>query len=183
MGGKDKFAKKLDDLFAAKTSTTGRDQADISGLIGQYAHGNEPSHHMAYLYDYAGEPWKTQELVHRICRDFYNNRRDGLIGNEDCGQMSAWYVFSALGFYPVTPASNQYAIGTPLFPKAVIHMEDGSTFTIIANDLSAENFYIQSATLNGRPSSSSCLLQSAFSPAGNLCLPWVRFRQNHGAAL
>jgi predicted alpha-1,2-mannosidase len=168
MGGMDKFGKKLDDLFAANTSTTGRDQADISGLIGQYAHGNEPSHHMAYLYDYAGEPWKTQELIHRICRDFYNNSRDGLIGNEDCGQMSAWYVFSALGFYPVTPGSNQYAIGTPLFPKAVVHMEDGADFTIEAHNLSDKNFYIQSATLDGRPLNSCCLVQPALQSGGKL---------------
>ena len=151
MGGREPFAGKLDALFSARTETSGRNQADISGLIGQYAHGNEPSHHMAYLYDYAGQPWKTQELVHRICTEFYRNDRDGLIGNEDCGQMSAWYVFSALGFYPVTPASDIYAIGTPLFPKATVRLESGKTFTIVANNLSDSSYYIQSATLNGIP--------------------------------
>ena len=134
-----------------KRRPSGRDQADITGLIGQYAHGNEPSHHMAYLYDYVGQPWKTQALVHRICTEFYRNDRDGLIGNEDCGQMSAWYVFSALGFYPVTPASEIYAIGTPLFPKAVIRLESGKTFTVVANGISDSSYYIQSATLNGTP--------------------------------
>ncbi len=151
MGGRDNFKLKLDALFAADSKTTGRDQADISGLIGQYAHGNEPSHHMAYLYDYTGVPWKTQELVHRISRDFYQNTPDGLIGNEDCGQMSAWYVFSALGFYPVAPGSGIYAIGTPVFPRAVITLENGKTFAIKAIGVSDQNFYIQSASLNGKP--------------------------------
>jgi hypothetical protein len=148
LGGREAFAKRLDELFGAQIETTGRDQADITGLIGQYAHGNEPSHHMAYLYNYAGQPWKTQETVHRIMNGFYTGRPDGLCGNEDCGQMSAWYVFSALGFYPVTPGSGEYAIGTPLFPKATIYLENGNTFTIIANNLSDQNFYVQSITLN-----------------------------------
>ncbi|MFZ4521507.1 MAG: GH92 family glycosyl hydrolase [Bacteroidales bacterium] len=151
MGGRDSFAQKLDDLFTADSKTTGRDQADITGLIGQYAHGNEPSHHMAYLYDYAGTPWKTQELVHRICTDFYKNSPDGLIGNEDCGQMSAWYVLSAMGFYPVTPGAGIYAIGTPVFPRVTIGMENGKSLTIRAANISDKNFYIQSASLNGKP--------------------------------
>ncbi|MCX6244036.1 MAG: GH92 family glycosyl hydrolase [Bacteroidetes bacterium] len=150
-GGKEKFARKLDAMFTADSKTTGRNQSDITGLIGQYAHGNEPSHHMAYLYDYAGEPWKTQELVHRICTDFYTNKRDGLCGNEDCGQMSAWYVMSAMGFYPVTPGSTVYAIGTPMFPKLTIHLENGKTFTVRAEGLSDKNFYITGAKLNGVP--------------------------------
>ncbi|MDP1622229.1 MAG: GH92 family glycosyl hydrolase [Bacteroidales bacterium] len=151
LGGRDSFAKKLDDLFTADSKTTGRVQADISGLIGQYAHGNEPSHHMAYLYDYAGSPWKTQELVHRICSDFYKNTPGGLIGNEDCGQMSAWYVFSAMGFYPVTPGSGIYAIGTPIFPKVTVSLENGKFLVIRAPNVSDQNFYIQSASLNGKP--------------------------------
>ena len=151
MGGRDKFALKLDELFTADSKTTGRNQADISGLIGQYAQGNEPSHHMAYLYDYAGTPWKTQELVHRICTDFYKNSPDGLIGNEDCGQMSAWYVLSAMGFYPVAPGSGIYAFGTPVFPKAILKMENGNSLTIMANNINDRNFYIQSVNLNGKP--------------------------------
>ncbi|MDP2876164.1 MAG: GH92 family glycosyl hydrolase, partial [Holophaga sp.] len=129
-GGKAGFAKKLDELFSAQSQISGTAQADITGLIGQYAHGNEPSHHMAYLYSFAGQPWKTQAMVRRILEEFYRNDPDGLIGNEDCGQMSAWYVLSALGFYSVTPGSNTYVIGTPLFPKATLRLENGKTFTI-----------------------------------------------------
>ncbi|MEI7726967.1 MAG: GH92 family glycosyl hydrolase [Bacteroidota bacterium] len=168
MGGRDKFALKLDDLFAADSKTTGRDQADISGLIGQYAHGNEPSHHMAYLYDYAGTPWKTQELVHRICKNFYLNTPDGLIGNEDCGQMSAWYVFSAMGFYPVTPGSGIYAIGSPVFPRATIKMENGKSLTIKAINLSDQNFYIQSASLNGKPQTKCYITHADILKGGEL---------------
>lgn len=168
MGGPERFAIRLDSLFMARTSTTGRNQADITGLIGQYAHGNEPSHHMAYLYNYAGQPWKTQELVGRICREFYKNDRDGLIGNEDCGQMSAWYVFSALGFYPVTPGSDHYAIGTPLFREAVIRLESGKVFTIKSNRRSETDCYIQSATLNGIPWTKSYLLHSDLMAGGEL---------------
>jgi predicted alpha-1,2-mannosidase len=169
-GGREKLAQRLDDLFAAKTETSGRDQADISGLIGQYAHGNEPSHHMAYLYDYVAQPWKTQNLVHRICREFYGNTRNGLIGNEDCGQMSAWYVFSAMGFYPVTPASDIYAIGTPLFPKATIRLESGRSFTVVANGISDSAYYIQSAALNGIPYDKSFIDYKDILSGGELVL-------------
>jgi predicted alpha-1,2-mannosidase len=149
LGGKDKLAEKLDAMFTAVSKTTGREQVDISGLIGQYAQGNEPSHHMAYLYDYAGEPWKTQELVHRICSELYSNKKDGLCGNEDCGQMSAWYVMSALGFYSVTPGTTTYAIGTPVFPEVHIKVGNNKEFIIKADNLSDKNYYIQSAKLNG----------------------------------
>ena len=149
-GGSVKFSEKLDVMFSADTKTTGREQSDISGMIGQYAHGNEPSHHMAYLYDYAGQPWKTQELVHKICSELYSDERDGLCGNEDCGQMSSWFVFSAMGFYPVTPGSVNYAIGTPFFPEVRIKTASGKIFTITARNLNAKNIYIQSATLNGK---------------------------------
>jgi predicted alpha-1,2-mannosidase len=150
MGGKPKFAAKLDQLFAAESKTTGRDQADITGLIGQYAHGNEPSHHMAYLYNYVNQPWKTQARVRRILDEFYKPEPDGLIGNEDCGQMSAWYVLSAAGFYPVTPGSPVYAIGTPLFPEVRFNFENGKRFVIKARGGSQKSIYIQSAKLNGR---------------------------------
>lgn len=168
LGGRERFSQKLDALFSADSKTTGRDQADISGLIGQYAHGNEPSHHMAYLYDYAAEPWKSQELVHRICKEFYLDQPDGLIGNEDCGQMSSWFVFSAMGFYPVTPGAGLYAIGTPLFPDATISLENGKKFRIRANSLNENNFYIQSATLNGKPYSRCYLLHSDIMKGGEL---------------
>ncbi|WP_292901361.1 GH92 family glycosyl hydrolase [Nonlabens sp.] len=133
MGGDAAYEKHLDHMFTAKMQTSGRHQADITGLIGQYAHGNEPSHHMAYLYNFIGKPHKTQEKVHEILTTLYHNAPDGVSGNEDCGQMSAWYVLSALGFYPVTPGSNQYIIGTPLFDKATINLENGEQFTFIKN--------------------------------------------------
>ncbi len=151
MGGKDKFEEHLDKLFTAKSETSGRDQADITGLIGQYAHGNEPSHHMAYLYNYVNKPHKTQETVHKILTELYTNSPDGVSGNEDCGQMSAWYVLSSLGFYPVAPGSNDYVIGTPLFPKATVNLESGKEFTVVAHHISEQNIYIKSAVLNGKP--------------------------------
>jgi predicted alpha-1,2-mannosidase len=169
-GGYDKFEGKLDAMFNAPSGTTGRDQSDITGMIGQYAHGNEPSHHMAYLYDYAGKPWKTQELVHRICRELYTNNRDGLCGNEDCGQMSSWYVMSAMGFYQVTPGSPVYAIGTPVFSMVTIHPENGKTFTIKAEGLNRNNFYIQGATLNGMPYQKCFITHSDILNGGELTL-------------
>jgi predicted alpha-1,2-mannosidase len=168
MGGEGKFARKLDELFTAESKTTGREQADITGLIGQYAHGNEPSHHIAYLYDYAGQPWKTQQRVRQIMDTFYRAEPDGLIGNEDCGQMSAWYVFSAAGFYPVTPGSGIYAIGTPLFPQMRFNLENGKTFVIKAKNVSARNFYIQSARLNGKVYRKSFLRHQDLMASGEL---------------
>lgn len=149
LGGKDKLEAHLDQLFSAEAETSGRNQADITGLIGQYAHGNEPSHHMAYLYNFVNKPHKTQEYVYQILTELYQNAPDGISGNEDCGQMSAWYVFSSLGFYPVTPGSNQYIIGTPLMNKATFNLENGNTFTIKANNLSDNNKYIEYVYLNG----------------------------------
>jgi predicted alpha-1,2-mannosidase len=143
LGGDEKFTAKLDELFSASSKTEGRDQADITGMIGQYAHGNEPSHHMVYLYVYAKQPWKTQKYIHKIQTEFYKNAVDGLIGNEDCGQMSAWYVLSSMGFYPVCPGNPDYTIGTPLFEKSVIHLENGKDFTINTKNLSPDNFYIK----------------------------------------
>ena len=151
LGGKDKLEENLDELFTAEVETSGRNQADITGLIGQYAHGNEPSHHMAYLYNFVNKPHKTQERVHQILTELYQNAPDGISGNEDCGQMSAWYILSSMGFYSVTPASNQYIIGTPLFPKATINLENDKQFTIVAHGISDSNKYIESATLNGKP--------------------------------
>ena len=148
IGGNKKFENKLDSLFAASSQTTGRDQSDITGLIGQYAHGNEPSHHIIYLYDYTEKPYKAQQLAHKVMTEMYHNAPDGLIGNEDCGQMSAWYVLSALGFYPVTPGSNTYMIGTPLFSLAEIHLENEKSFTINAPGVSDKNFYVQNAILS-----------------------------------
>lgn len=148
MGGPQAFEKKLDELFSASSQTTGREQADITGLIGQYAHGNEPSHHMAYLYNYVGRSSKTQQRIRQILSEFYKNAPDGLIGNEDCGQMSAWYVLSSLGFYQVNPGSPDFAIGSPSYSKAVIHLENGLDFTILAKDISEKNKYIASVVLD-----------------------------------
>jgi hypothetical protein len=150
-GGKKNFTRQLDALFTADSNLVGRDQPDITGLIGQYAHGNEPSHHIAYLYNYADEPWKTQMYVRKIMDEFYKPTPDGLIGNEDCGQMSAWYILSALGFYQVNPSVPDYTFGTPIFREAKINLENGKTFTIRAKDVSAKNIYVRSVKLNGKP--------------------------------
>ena len=148
MGGEEAFCTKLDSLFTLKLETT---QADVTGLIGQYAHGNEPSHHVTYLYALAGKPERTQELVREIFDTQYRPEPDGLCGNDDCGQMSAWYMLSAMGFYPVNPVSGQYVFGAPQLSKMVLHLADGKTFTIIAEGLSKENKYVDSITLNGEP--------------------------------
>lgn len=154
MGGREKFVERLDALFTTNAEM-GKAVLDISGIIGQYAHGNEPGHHTIYLYDYAGEPWKAQHMARRVVEELYHDGPDGLCGNEDMGQMSAWYIFSTLGFYPATPGLNVYLIGSPAFAKATIHLDralyGGATFTIEARNASRENVYIQSATLNGKP--------------------------------
>lgn len=140
--GEKNFEKKLDELFSAKTQTTGRQQADITGLVGQYAHGNEPSHHMAYLYNYIGKSYKTQEKINYILENFYKNAPDGLIGNEDCGQMSAWYVLSAIGFYPVCPGDVNYAAGNPQFTDVYFHLENNTSTHIKTNNISVSNIYL-----------------------------------------
>ncbi len=151
MGGKKYFARKLDTLFTEKKSEEIADgTSDILGRIGEYWHGNEPSHHIAFLYDYAGQPWKTQKLIREIETTFYGNKPNSLCGNDDCGQMSAWYLFNTMGFYPVAPSSNYYVIGTPCAEKVVMKLGSGKTFTTIAKNYSKENIYIQSVTLNGK---------------------------------
>jgi putative alpha-1,2-mannosidase len=151
MGGREEFIAKLDELFETSSDMEGTAPPDISGMIGQYAHGNEPSHHVAYLYAYAGAPWKTQERVRQITETLYGITPDGLPGNEDCGQMSAWYLLSVMGFYPVNPAEGIYVIGTPHCERVAIDLGDGREFNVEASDVSAANKYIQSATLNGQP--------------------------------
>lgn len=168
IGGKKAFETQLDKLFSAEVETSGRQQVDITGLIGQYAHGNEPSHHMAYLYNFVNKPAKTQEKVHQILNELYQNAPDGISGNEDCGRMSAWYIFSALGFYPVTPASNEYIIGAPLFERAIINLDDGKTFEIEAETISDKNKYIASATLNGKSLKRSFIYHSEIANGGKL---------------
>ena len=152
MGGNEKFVEKLDSLFTADSSLEGDlVSADISGLIGQYAHGNEPSHHILHLYNYAGEPWKTQELVDQVMKEQYRNDVDGLSGNEDCGQMSSWYVLNSLGFYQVAPGKPVYSIGRPWFREASVNMPNGKTIEISVENFSKENKYIESVTLDGEP--------------------------------
>lgn len=153
MGGKKKFSAKLDSLFTmylpdkyfAETEDITRD-----GIIGNYVHGNEPAHHVAYLYNFAGQPWKTQQRVRMILKNQYKPAPDGLGGNDDCGQMSAWYLFSTLGFYPVAPGSATYQLGSPAINKAVLQLENGKTFTVEANNQSDKNVYVQKVLLNGK---------------------------------
>lgn len=150
-GGNDAFSKRLEQLFTESSEITGDNiSADITGLIGQYAHGNEPSHHIAYMFNHANQPWRTQYWARQIMDTQYNTTPNGLSGNEDCGQMSAWYVLSSIGLYPMNPASAEYEIGTPIFEKATIKLSDNQTFVIEAEHVSDKNFYIQSATLNGK---------------------------------
>ena len=150
VGGKDVFLSKLDALFAASSEITGESvSADISGLIGQYAHGNEPSHHIIHFYNYAGQPWKTQELIDQVLYTLYFNNDNGLSGNEDCGQMSAWYILNAMGFYQVCPGKPVYSIGRPLYDKVTINLTNGKKFVIEAINNSRENKYIRSMELNG----------------------------------
>ena len=151
MGGEQAFVGKLDSLFTADSSLEGDAvSADISGLIGQYAHGNEPSHHIIHMYNYVNQPWKTQELIDRVLKEQYRNAPDGLSGNEDCGQMSAWYILNAMGFYQVCPGKPVYSIGRPLFDKVTINLPEAKTFTIITKNNSKDNKYIESAMLNGQ---------------------------------
>ncbi|UWY27467.1 GH92 family glycosyl hydrolase [Flavobacterium sp. TR2] len=150
-GGNGAFTKRLEQLFTESSEITGNNvSADISGLIGQYAHGNEPSHHIAYMFNHAKQPWRTQYWVRHILDTQYNTTANGLSGNEDCGQMSAWYVFSSMGLYPMNPASGEYEIGSPIFEKSTLNLPNGKTFVIEAENVSDKNFYIQSATLNGK---------------------------------
>jgi predicted alpha-1,2-mannosidase len=167
-GGADKLEQKLDELFQTAQSLSGRQQSDITGLIGQYAHGNEPSHHMAYLYNFLGSPHKTQARVRQIMDSLYHPRPDGLCGNEDCGQMSAWLVMSALGLYPVTPGRPEYVLSAPWFERAVIHLENGRSFTIEAPQVGPNTFYIQQASLNGQPHSKSFISHDSVAGGGDL---------------
>ena len=150
-GGKERFAQKLDSMFTYHPGEDDELPIFSTGMIGQYAHGNEPSHHVIYLFNAVGQPWKTQHYAARVMHELYLNTPAGLCGNEDCGQMSAWYVFSAMGFYPVDPVSGRYEIGTPLYPEVKMHLANGRTFTVRANGVSRENCYIKSVKFNGTP--------------------------------
>lgn len=171
MGGNDRFSNHLDSLFSmylpdkyfAETEDITRE-----GLMGCYVHGNEPSHHVAYMYNWAGKPWKTQERIHEIVNTKYLNKPDGLCGNDDCGQMSAWYVFSSIGFYPVCPGSGEYSIGSPSVNEAKIELGEGKTLFVKANNLSDKNIYIRSASLNGKPLNTTSISNKEIRNGGEL---------------
>jgi predicted alpha-1,2-mannosidase len=174
MGGNDKFADKLDALFQEQFGGKGakfeflKQFPDGTGLIGQYNHGNQPGFHIPYLYNYAGKPWKTQRRVRDIMKIWYNDGPLGICGDEDEGELSSWYVFSAMGFYPVCPGSPVYDIGSPLFEKVTINVGNGKTFVIESKDVSSKNKYIQSASLNGKPLKSPWFTHSDLANGGML---------------
>ncbi len=169
LGGDAALAAKLDQVFDAKIDEkVYAHMEDISGLIGHYAHGNEPSHHVAYLYGFAGAPWRTQERLANIMATQYSNRPDGLSGNDDLGQMSAWFAFTALGFYPVAPGSNEYVIGRPFLDKAVLNLPGGKRFTVRAEQLSEANRYVGGVTLNGKPLARTFLRHDDITSGGEL---------------
>lgn len=157
VGGEERFAQRLDSMFTYTPASDEELPIFSTGMIGQYAHGNEPSHHVIYLYNKVKQPWKTQQYAAKVMHELYTNEPGGLCGNEDCGQMSAWFVFSAMGFYPVDPISGQYEIGTPMFPRVELKLANGKTFTISAPAVSRENIYIQSVKVNGEPYKKSYL--------------------------
>jgi predicted alpha-1,2-mannosidase len=169
LGGDQQLIAKLDAMFDAKVDLRQYAEIDdISGMIGQYIHGNEPSHHLAYLYDYAGAPWRTQERLKQIVDSQYRPAPDGLVGNDDLGQMSAWLVFTSLGFYPVAPGSDEYVIGRPFIDKATLHLPNGNTLKIVAEDLSDTNAYIKAITLNGKPLTRTFLRHEELMRGGEL---------------
>ncbi|MDI1354884.1 MAG: GH92 family glycosyl hydrolase [bacterium] len=176
-GGPENFEKKLDLLFSTNEKAMGREQADVTGLIGQYAHGNEPSHHMAYLYNFVGKPQKTIERVTQICNDFYKNTPDGLIGNEDCGQMSAWYVLSSLGMYPVCPGSPDYVLGTPNFNNIKINLETGKTLNI-SSEKKGRNV-LSGLTINSVSHLSSMITQSVLLEGGSIKFLYSPKNESH----
>ena len=159
-GGDESMEQWLDELFSSSSETAGREVADMTGMVGQYAQGNEPSHHIAYFYNYVGVPWKAQRVLRQIMEELFSSQPDGLCGNEDCGQMSAWYVMSALGFYPVTPGGDQYVLGSPMFRNAVIHQENGKDFTIRAPRTSSACRYINHVMRDGSPYAKSYIKYS-----------------------
>lgn len=169
-GGKNKFANWLDKIFADTSEIGGSQHVDISGFIGKYGHGDEPAHQMPYLYDFAGQAWKTQKIVREILSRFYHDNPAGLDNNDDLGQMSAWYIFSSIGFYPVCPASNQYLIGSPAYAKASINLENGKVFSVQANNNSQKNVYIQSSTLNGETFTKPYITYNQICKGGELVL-------------
>jgi len=170
MGGKEGMEQMLDSLFTQTSELLGEDTEDVTGLIGQYAHGNEPSHHVAYLYDLIGKPRKTQFYTNRIINTLYQNTPQGLCGNEDCGQMSAWYVFSAIGLYPVNPVDGRYYFGSPQLEEVAMTLPNGKCFRVLARNVSKANIYIHSATLNGKILNRSYVTYDEIQKGGELLL-------------
>ena len=168
MGGREKFTAKLDELFTFTDPNPSTGVSDIQGRIGEYWHGNEPSHHIIYLYAMAGQPWKAAERLREVVTTQYGSKPDSLSGNDDCGQMSAWYIFTCLGFYPVCPGSNEYVLGAPQVPKATMRLSNGKTFTMTAGGLSKENLYVQSVRVNGKPLERPILPHAALENGGTL---------------
>ena len=186
-GGRDNFVKRLDELFNQSSELPPDAPPDIAGMVGQYAHGNEPCHHIAYLYAYAGAPYKTQERVRYLLETMYDNQPDGLAGNEDCGQMSAWYVISALGFYPVDPVSGNYVFGAPLFDRAEIKLHDGRKLIVEAKRKSPDDKYIQAILFNGRPHSKAWFSHAALANGARIVFEMgsqrnTKFGSEEGAA-
>ncbi|MCX6153590.1 MAG: GH92 family glycosyl hydrolase [Candidatus Kapabacteria bacterium] len=167
MGGDKDFVKKLDTFFTLNAKPEDVN-GNASGFIGQYAHGNEPSHHIVYLYDYTSEPWKAQFYSAKIMNEQYNDNQSGYSGNEDCGQMSAWYLFSSIGFYPLNPANGVYCFGSPQIPKAVINLANGRTFTVITTNAGGENIYIQKINLNGKQYTKNYILDKDIRAGGQI---------------
>jgi predicted alpha-1,2-mannosidase len=170
LGGEKRFSQKLDSLFTVKGDMGAEASPDISGLIGMYAHGNEPGHHITYLYSYVGQPWKTAEKVRFITENFYTTKPDGIIGNEDVGQMSAWHVFSTLGFYPLNPANGAYIFGSPSVNQATITLAGGKVLTIEAKNNSSANKYIQRIAFNGKPYTKSYITHQDLLQGGKLVI-------------
>jgi predicted alpha-1,2-mannosidase len=166
-GGEKNFVQKLDTFFNLNAKPEDVN-GNASGFIGQYAHGNEPSHHIVYLYDFTNEPWKAQSYSAKIMNELYNEGHSGYSGNEDCGQMSAWYIFSSMGFYPVNPANSVYCFGSPQLKEATIHLANGKQFKMIAAKAGGENIYIQKITLNGKPYKKNFILHSDIVSGGVL---------------
>lgn len=167
LGGKDNLENKLDALFAASSEMTGKSLPDITGTIGQYVHGNEPSHHIAYLYNFTDDPYKTQYYLNKIMNTMYKTTPDGLAGNEDCGQMSAWYVMNALGFYTIAPGQNNYQVGIPIFDKATINLENGKKFVISSSGNATNSYYLQGMQLNNKPFNKLFLSHENIANGGN----------------
>lgn len=182
-GGEEGFVAKVDEMFVQEAVNDNHMAHDVTGLIGQYAQGNEPSHHAIYLYNYAGQPWKTQERIRQVMDEMYTAERDGLSGNEDCGQMSAWYVFSSMGFYPVNPANGEYIIGSPIFSKVTMHLDNGNDFVIESNNNEINNVFIQGATLNGTSYGKSFITHEEIEKGGTLFFEMGAEKSNWGEAV